>query len=40
MRLWTVEPLVTDPTSEAHVFFCENCGHKLHRLHGDGERIA
>ena len=33
MRIWMVEPLVTDPTSEAHIFLCESCGHKLHMLH-------
>jgi hypothetical protein len=32
MRIWTVEPLVTDPGSEAHVFACDVCGHKFHLL--------
>ncbi|HEY4143163.1 MAG TPA: hypothetical protein VGM57_17230 [Pseudolabrys sp.] len=39
MRIWMVEPLVTDPTSEAHVFFCDRCGHKMHMLHNDAYRL-
>jgi hypothetical protein len=39
MRIWMIEPLVTDPTKEARVFFCESCGHKLHMLHSWSEEV-
>jgi hypothetical protein len=39
MRIWIVEPLVTDTTSETHVFFCDSCGHKLNLLY-DGPKRA
>jgi hypothetical protein len=38
MRIWSVEPLVTDTKSETHVFLCEDCGHKLHMLHAAADQ--
>lgn len=37
MRIWAVEPLVADSAREAHIYFCEGCGHKLHLLHAASE---